>query len=259
MEILDEINDIPRGLAISDKLNLKKINIAEANIDNDLNFIYLDDNDSKSVKLLDDCKFKPIIPYLNIQRFIIYITGKSGCGKSLIAYTLVLQYHTIFPNNKIYYICATDIKDDENFGNLEYIKQIDPEKFYGNDMSIEDERELMKTISNSIFIFDDIDMVPKDKKKLYTRLQSKLVECGRKYNISIIIISHITLGGQNTKMILNEIDMYFCFKNNLKNNGYLINYLKYEKEDLYKLDTSSWICFNNKYDCIITPKTIKLL
>lgn len=257
MDILDKINDIPKGLSVSKRLNLKNINIAKLFINDNIQYVYLDNNDYKNMQITyDDTRFEPIIPYRNIQRSIWYITGKSGCGKSRIAYVLTIQYNKIYPDNRVFYVCSTDIKDDENFGDLDFVKALDPEKMYSLDMEMDEEKELIKKLSNSLFIFDDIDMLPKEKKKIYTRLQSKLVEVGRKYGITLCIISHITLGGHNTRMILNEVDLYFCFKDNIENNGYLLKYLKYSPEYLKNIKTTSWVCFNNKYDCIITPKNI---
>lgn len=257
MDILDKINNIPKGLSVSKKFILNHINIAKLFIDENVQYVYLDDNENKNMQIThEDTRLEPIIPYKNIQRSIWYITGRSGCGKSRIAYVLTIQYNKINPNNRIFYVCSTDIKDDENFGDLDFVKALDPEKMYSLDMDMDEERELIKKLSNSLFIFDDVDMLPKEKKKIYTRLQSKLVEVGRKYNITLCIISHITLGGHNTKMILNEVDLYFCFKDNIENNGYLLNYLKYKPEYLKSIKTTSWVCFNNKYNCIITPKSI---
>lgn len=257
MDILDDINNIPEGFNISDTFDIKKINVAQIKEGDNLGFIYLDDNKKTVLKTGGETKLEPIIPYKKIQRWICYITGKSGCGKSRISYVLANQYNMINPNNKLYYYCATSMQDDENFSTLDFVEEIDVCKFYSMDMSPDDDKEIIKHFSNSLWIFDDLDMLPPDKKKICTRWQNKLVEVGRKYNISIIINSHIVLGGHNTKMLLNEVDLYFTFKGNIKNNGLLKKYYKYTDEELEDIKTTSWVCFNNRYDLIITPQSIK--
>lgn len=258
MDIIEKINDIPHGFAVSKHFDRDKINVAKLVAPNgSVEYVYLADTDNKSVQALEGTRVEPIILYYNIQRGIYYVTGPSGVGKSLIAYVYSIQFHKLFPDDKIYYVCSTDIKDDENFGELDYVKALDPEKMYSMNMPIDEERELIKKLSNSLFIFDDIDMLPKEKKAIYTRLQGKIVETGRKYNINCLIISHVTLGGPHTKMILNEINQYFCFNDNIMNNGYLLKYLKIKPERLEEIKTNSWACFNNKYNLIITPSGIE--
>jgi hypothetical protein len=261
MDIIEKINDIPEGLNVTSSFDRNKINVAKiVHNDGSLEYIYLDENQNKSLKVMEGSRIEPIMLYgsdkIKFQRAIYYTYGTSGKGKSLIAFVYSIQYHKLYPHDRIFYVCATDINDDENFSELDYVKQLDPEKIYDINMPTDDERELIKRLSDSLFIFDDIDMLPVDKKKIYTRFQFKLIEVGRKYNINLLIITHINLGGHNTKMILNEIDQYFTFKDTLENNGYLLKYLKMKQEDINKIKTSSWVCVNNKYGLIITPQSI---
>lgn len=257
MDILDDINNIPEGFKVENKLDLNKINVAQIKKDDNVGFIQLEDNGKTTLKTSEDTKIEPIIPYKKTQRWIAYITGRSGCGKSRISYVLACQYNFINPKNKIYYYCATDLKDDENFSHCPFVKEIDISKFYSLDMEPEEEKELIKALSNSLFIFDDLDMIPKEKKKICTQFQNKLVEVGRKYNISICINSHVTLGGHNTKILLREVDLYFTFKDNIINNGLLKRYYGFKDEELENIQTTSWICINNKYNLLIGPRFIK--
>lgn len=257
MDILDEINDIPEGFETSLKFDPKKINVAQIKENGKVGFMYLEDNGKTSLNMKGNTKLEPIIPYYKIQRWIAYITGKSGRGKSRISYVLANQYNFINPENKVFYYCATDIKDDQNFADCDFVTEIDVCKFYSLNMEPDEERELIKHFSKSLWIFDDLDMLPIEKKRICTRWQNKLVEVGRKYNISICINSHITLGGHNTKMLLNEVDLYFTFKDNIVNNGLLKKYYGFKDEELEKIKTTSWLCINNRYDLIITPQSIK--
>jgi hypothetical protein len=92
-----------------------------------------------------------------------------------------------------------------------------------------------------------------------TRFQGKIVEVGRKYEISCIIISHIVCGGVNTKMVLNECNLYLSFKGMIKGNRLLKHYKGFTDEDLIEHSkyTSSFICYNFRHNTIITSKIVK--
>lgn len=260
MEILEEINDIGDGLSICPSFNRNKINIGKIVTGDNSSYVCLDNSDNRMIETKSSkTRFEPIIPYKSVSRWIAYVTGRSGCGKSLIASQLSIQYKMLNKKNNVYYICATSAEDDQNFGELDFVKSLDPSKFYSADMPQEEEREMIKKLlSNSLVIFDDLDMAPPDQKKIITRLQFKLVEIGRKYNISLCIISHLTTNGHHTKMLVNEVDLYFCFKDGLKCNRMLTHYNNFTPDELSRIKTRSWCCFNFKYNAILTPMQIMI-
>jgi hypothetical protein len=257
-ELLEDINNMPDGLSVSNKFNKKLINVAKVVTDEKNSYIYLEDNDKTIIQSNDHntTRFEPIIPYNNIQRWVCYIYGQSGNGKSVLASQLAIQYKTLNPKNKVFYMCSTDISCDQNFSKLDFVKTLDIDKIYSFDMSQDEERDMIKNLlSNSLIIFDDLDMAK--NKKLITALQFKLIEVGRKFGCSIIIITHVNCAGHTTKLILNELDLYFCFKSGLKNNRLLETYNGYKKEDLEKIKTNSWCLFNLRYNCLITPQEVR--
>lgn len=255
-QVLEQINNIPSGLDIASAFDKKKTNIAKIVTNGTDSYAYLANNDKSTIQVkTNKTRFEPIIPY-NVERWVCYIYGKAGNGKSLLASQLALQYKTLNPKNKVFYICSTDIKEDRNFSKFDFVMPLDADKIYSFDMSQDDEREMIKKLlSNSLVIFDDLDMAK--NRKLVTALQFKLIEVGRKFGISVLIVTHINCAGHTTKMILNELDMYFCFKAGLKNNRLLELYNGYKKEDLEKINTSSFVCFNFRYNTLITPQIIK--
>ena len=267
MDILEQINSLPDRLCTSDNFSRDNINVARVVTSNknqppSTGYIDLCAKGGECIRSTDPVtRFEPIIPYSNpmskIQRHITYVTGKSGTGKTLIACEFAKQYHQLNPDNKIFYICSTDIKDDENFGTMDYVKALDVSKFYSNTIKPDDEKELIKRLfTNCYVIFDDLDMAPKEQKQIITRLQFKLIEVGRKFGTSIFIISHLNTNGHQTKMLMNEIDLYICFKEGLKKNRLLEHYQNYTQDELRKIDTKSWVCFNFRYNCIITPTRV---
>ena len=114
MQLLEQINDIPDGFSITKKLDLNKINVAKIISGDHTSYVHLADNDNKVLTTeKGTTRLEPIIPYKNIERGVYYITGKSGCGKSLIALRLIAQqYHKLYPDNNVFYCCATNLEDD---------------------------------------------------------------------------------------------------------------------------------------------------
>jgi len=269
-KILEDINNIPDGLNISDVFDTRKINVAKILTGDAKSFVYLDNNDNTLISTLQDDKktssyddeenddktrFELVIPY-RVERWVGYIYGKAGQGKSLLASQLALQYKILNPKNKVFYVCSTEMAHDRNWRELDFVKPINANDIYSLDMTQDDEREMIeKLLSNSLVVFDDLDMAK--NKKLITALQFKLIEVGRKYGVSVLIITHVNCGGHQTKMILNELDMYFCFKNGLKNNRLLETYNGYKKDDLERIKTKSWVCFNFRYNVIVTPHMVE--
>lgn len=264
LSLLEDINNIPEGIKIIDNFDVNKINVAKIITENHTSYVQLADTKDTTIntKGRNNTMMEPIIPYKNIERGVYYITGKSGCGKSLIALRLIAtQYHKLYPENKVFYCCSTDLKDDVHFQEVPFIKQLDPLKIYSLNMDPEEEKQMIKELlSNTLVIFDDLDMARPDHKKIYTRLQFKILEVGRKFKTSLCIISHLITGGHQTTMLLREIDLYFTFKDSILSNRLLLHYKQYKPEYLEELKNkiSSWICFNWKYNCIITPWYLKL-
>lgn len=260
MDILETLNNQPEGLDVSTKFSRKETNIAKIVTGNKSAYVYLANNSKKMIESTSDAtRFEPLIAYKG-DRNLIYITGPSGAGKSIIAAEFAKQYISLNPTNKVFYCCSTDIRDDRTWGELEFVKQLDVNKFYSDELEQEEEREMIREMfANSMIVFDDLDMLPPAKKKIMTRFQGKIVEVGRKYEISCVIISHIICGGVNTKMVLNECNMYITWKSMIKGNRLLKHYKGFADDTLEEhwRMTKSWICYNFRLNCIIAPKIIK--
>ena len=257
-DILEGINNQPEGLSISDKFDRNKINIAQVVTDDKKAFVYLENNDKRKVESKSSkTRIEPLIAYKG-DRNLIYITGPSGAGKSIIAAEFAQQYKALNKHNRIFYCCSTDIKDDRTWGELDFVTPIDICKIYSENMDQEEEREMIKKLfGNSLIVFDDLDMMPKEKKKVMTRFQGKIIEVGRKYEVNAIVISHIVCGGQNTKMILNECSLYITFKGMIKGNRLLKHYKGFSDYQLESINAPSWCAFNFRYNCILTSQWVK--
>jgi len=233
------------GLILSNKIN--KDVIAVIYKDDREMYVLNDDNEVNKTFAVENNNFlvNPHIP-LNKNRFIIFASGNSGMGKSSLMYLLCLQYLKHF-NKKIYYICGTPLKDDINLSMIKEIKQIKGEAL--SDIVVE------RDFKDSFVIFDDIDNWDYHKEAI--RIMNAIYETGRKYNISLAYLSHITSNATETK-IYGEVDLYIT--NSAKNNRMLNYHLGLDKNTIEEMDrylqTDPFICYNKVFNTVITDKKI---
>lgn len=258
--LLEKINDIPEGLIYEEDFNKDDYMIAKVVHNNKTEgFIKLDDQGKKTIKTMNqNTRFEPLVPSKNIERFLILIFGASGKGKTIIEKEFAKQWYELNRGN-IFYICSTPIDDDRSMSEIkDLVTQIDIGQVYNDKLSKDQLREMIRDgFSNSLILFDDNDMA-KDSKKIIA-FRNLIVEVGRKYHISAIIVSHILCDGHNTKMLLRELSLFVCFKSSIVKNRLLTEY--YGFDDIFLRDikdnTKSFACFNFIYEKVITPYFIK--
>lgn len=165
------------------------------------------------------------IPNRKQERDILYITGRSGSGKSYYCMQWANEYKKLNPKNPIYLFSALS----EDKGSIDQIKglkrvKLTPE-FLNTDITLDD-------LANSLLIFDDIDTLDNKPmlQKLYSILNSVL-QTGRHKKISCIYTTHTPTNGQQTKIILAESHSVTLFIHGM--GGRSLNYLL---ESYYGLD-----------------------
>ena len=258
-DIIEKIcSEIPEGLKIIDKFDKKEYCIAKVITEGEKPaYIALADNNNKIISSTGlNTRFEFIAPYKNIERYICMLFGPSGVGKTIIAGELAKQFYEIH-KGKIFFISSKDMNDDKTFSKLkDIVKQVDIHEIYNDKMSKNELREMMKELfSNSLIVFDDNDLA-KDE-KIIRGFRDLCCEIGRSYNINIVFISHKNADAHKTKIILNELTMYICWKKNLKKNRILTEYYGIDESYLKNINTKSWCLFNFKYSKVITPREIK--
>lgn len=187
---------------------------------------------------------EPYIP--RNHRSIIFLSGDSGSGKTLMTSIFINQYIKHNPKNKVFYICATKKEEDDNLYKIKALKQMETNNI--DEIPVED-------MSNNLVVIDDTDFHPDHKKIM--KFMNKMVECGRKFNISIIYSSHIH-SKLSESPIYKEVSMYCTFPNALINNRMITNNLKIDDDIIKELliGNNAYICFNKIYRTIITDKII---
>lgn len=187
---------------------------------------------------------EPYIPLI-LTRFIIFLSAESGSGKTLMSFIFILQYMHHYKRRPVYYICNTKYTDDENLKSLK-LQQLDTENI--DEYKIEDFRD-------SLIVVDDTDFHPDHKKIM--KFMNTVVECGRKFGISLIYSSHIH-SKLSESPIYKEVSLYCTFPNALINNRMIDNNLKIPEEMINNLkeEKHAFICFNKVYRSIITDNIV---
>lgn len=220
-------------------------------------YVHLANNGYEEIQKKEG-KSELIVPMLDKsrERLVLYCASKSGDGKGVFVGDMAHQYHCIYPNNRIFYICQTSISDDLTFSKMShFIKQIDIKVFSG-----QKEEKILKSLSNSLIILDDNDNLEDEEKNTLQSLQKTILFLGRKYRISFFKISHYKTDSHNTRALIPEIDYYVTFVNrDIKRDRLLKEYKKITKKNINELSTSLWAFFDFKYEYVITNKKIFFL
>jgi len=225
--------------------------------------VYLDENSSatnnyKEIILKPNQGKFQYIPDEGKERFIAYVVGASGSGKSWFASELGNEYKKLFPKNPIYLLSYLD--NDSSIDQIKGIKRIKlDDEFLDTDLDAEDFRD-------SLVIWDDTDCITDKKMVLKLRdLLGKMLNTGRHCRNSVIYLSHIACNGLQTKGILNECHSLTFFNATLggRTKNYLLNqYLGLNKkqiEAVEKIDGRAITIVKTYPMVLISEKEIKFI
>jgi hypothetical protein len=205
------------SLIIKTKKEKDKIPIASIEHNEKSNYVYVDfdDNSNSEIKQYkcgqgEKINWNPYV--LDEQRTAIYISGISGSGKSSFARVAIdkLREQKRFKKNEIYFISLKDCNEE---GSVD--KCFDGLKgFFPIDVHREDFLSVQwSDFENCIVVFDDYNQLAK-KDPLYIHINTllkKLLELGRKQNVMLIIINHMTQNYNETRNIIFEADTVVLF------------------------------------------------
>ena len=229
-------NKVGMGFAkvVGGKYNDKIISINPNNDD--------DATDFKKLKIANESKFQ-LVPNVNTERQIIYVTGPSGSGKSTFCCNYLKEYKKRFKNNPIYLFSA--LTEDES------LDKVSPRRFKIDSSLYEDPIDV-KDLENSCVIFDDVDCISNKKirEAIYQNMD-QILQIGRHGRISCLITLHLPTAGKDTRKILNESHLYVYFPQSA---GGKIKYLLEEYLDIdskmikyFKKANSRWCCISKNF------------
>lgn len=202
-----------------------------------------DKKNAKSIfsdlQLKDNEKFQAI-PNPETERQILYITGRSGSGKSYYTKHYCDEYKRMFPKNPVYLFSA--LTEDSSIDKIKGLKRIKlTDELLNEELTSEDFRD-------SMVIFDDTDVISnKLHQKKVNSIMNNILQVGRHTRTSCIITTHTACNGKDTKIILNEAHSITIFPNGLGNRSmkYLLDsYLGLDKEQIKrikKIENSRWV------------------
>lgn len=175
------------------------------------------------------------------QRDCIFITGRSGSGKSTWCAKYAQLYNTMFPDKRVVIVSA--LEQDKAFDDLDFVERLVlDEEFAESEVSYDQ-------FENALIIFDDIWMI-KDKqtKTAVVKLMNEILDLGRHQDLTTLITAHITTNYAETRKILSEIKMIVLFghKTNATAQRYLKNYSGLNKKNIELINKlpSKWVAVN---------------
>lgn len=269
-------------LAIIDDINKhkkKKFLASDKNINNDDYYIAYTKKPKEYIKLATKGKKElyfannrplPIFQgFVDDKTCVILVSGARGNGKSLFGSAIAEDYHKLNPNNKIYLVCSTSKKSDENMSKQKYIQDFDLTSL--NDFKIldrkakddlteedKDAEAIFNVYHDALFIFDDIDNLSKEVQKRLNNFFNLLLELGRKKGVSILKISHFETNGHESRLLMREFDYYVTFNDDALQTNRLLN--NYRKTDTHMfMPDETYLIFNFKYGYCLTNKRIFML
>lgn len=194
--------------------------------------------------------FTPM-PNTSKERDVLYIFGQSGSGKSYYVYLYAMNYKKNYKKNSIYVFSSLE-SDKEGLDRIPNIKRIALNEDFLNDDMIP-----IEEFKNSLIIFDDVDNIASKplKKKVWAYMNTFL-QTGRHFKCSLAITFHVSAGGADTKMIINEATSitYFPATVGGRNLKYMLDsYLGLDKQQMSKIKklNSRWITVVKSYPKVI--------
>lgn len=205
--------------------------------------ISIDDSETartnyNEIKLKAVEKFQQV-PNPNTERSILYITGRSGSGKSYYTLNYCMEYKKMYPKRNIYLFSA--LESDSTLDKLKGLQRFKlSEEFCEEDIVAED-------FKDCLVIFDDSDVISsKPIKNKVNHIMNQILQTGRHFNTSCIITTHSACSGNATKIILGEAHSITIFPSGLGNRSmkYLLDsYFGLDKNQIKKIKNlkSRWV------------------
>ena len=145
--------------------------------------------------------FQQLVPVEADKRFVQFIGGRSGAGKSYASAGLIKVFQKLHPGSPVFGVCKTKLKDDAVYAPLG-IKQLPVSVFYAATGKL-DIKALFGD-GGCLVLFDDWDSFEGEEMETVLAAIKDIVNLGRKMNISIICTSHMLSDYAKTRVILRE-------------------------------------------------------
>ena len=183
----------------------------------------------------------------------IYISAPSGAGKSTFVGKWMKEYKKMFKDDDIFIFSS--IKHDKP------LDKHDPIRIELDDDLINDPIEPSE-IPDSLVVFDDCDTI-RDRRMCITLmvLRDYLLECGRHFNIRMLITSHLLSNYSHTRRILNESTAVILYPKSGSGTYHIKQFLKtycgFEPREIKKFLNlpSRWVGVYRSYPMYVIYET----
>lgn len=145
------------------------------------------------------------------KRLTNYIAGRADSGKSYYSANIIRRYKKLYPDNPVYGVCKTKLKDDPAYAELG-IKQLAFDFF----SSTEEEFDVLGSFGDKgcLVLFDDIDSaLPEDLRNILAAIKD-ILNLGRKMNVSCMVTSHRLSNYMQTRDAIHESNFVTLFPKN---------------------------------------------
>jgi len=162
------------------------------------------------ITIPDDCAFRFLPTTHEDKRFVGYMAGASGAGKSYLAKQIADNYKRMFPDRPVYLV--SKLTEDDTIDSMEMGKPIRLDYMKWLDEGVPD----INSLSNSLIIFDDYDTIEGEAGKIIQGFINDIAIMGRKHtdnqgNVSMLCLSHYLTNFKLTRIILSESQFYVVY------------------------------------------------
>lgn len=163
--------------------------------------LWNDDDDGSSLITLADGESFELVPETRPgMRSVYHIVGPSGAGKSTLAAGFARNFQDLWPEGKIVIVSSVDTPDPA-FEDFEHERVAADEELDSIGMP---ELASASNGDQTLLVFDDVEGLPKARKKALENFQQRALETGRKLGIHCLSIFHKAASGNATKTSLAE-------------------------------------------------------
>lgn len=204
--------------------------------------------------------FEPVPPAPDEKgqapRKVLYVTGRSGAGKSYWIRAYVRNYITLYPKNPVYLISS--LQKDETLDAISKLQRIDVDKLVASPPKD------VEAWKDSLVIIDDVEGLDKVQQAAVQRVQDMIASEGRHSNTTLIRASHNATDYLKTRLILKETHGYVIFPDG-DQNGYMRLLTQYAGMNKKLADSvldipERWVYIHNttpRY--VMTPTSVAIL
>ena len=213
----------------------------------------VEEKGSSKIKLPPGSTFSLNINPDKEKRFIYYIAGASGSGKSYIAKHIAEQYQKQFKGRPVYLV--SKLKEDETLdGMAEKPLRLNIEKLMATPLKD------LESLRDTLVIFDDYDTLQGKEAKAVQTLIDDICIMGRHTVTSILILSHHLSNYKSTRLCLTEATHFVVYPQSTGAhalNYFLKTYVGMGPKEVQAIKNtgSRWLCIHKNFPIYYVTET----